>query len=577
MRSRFWAVVLVLVVVGLASSCGRKELSEADISAAIDKWVEEFQPSALSKEEQAAELRWFSDAAKPYRGMKIKSCAEHIKTHSWEADVLAKAFAEITGIEVQHDIIGEGSVVERMQTQMATGTRIYDAYVNDADMVGTHMRKQTCVVLSDYMAGEGKNITNPRLDLDDFLNLEFGQDYDGKQLQIPDQQFPILYWFRYDLFTNPKLMADFKKLYKYDLGVPVTWAAYEDIAEFFTKHVKEIDGKPIWGHLDYGKAGASLGWRFSDAWLSLAGCGDKGLPNGLPVDEWGIRVEDGVPVGCTVERGGALDSPAAVYALTFYIDMIKKYAPSYAAGIQWSEVGPIPGNGEIAQTIYYCGTFSSYPNYTTPGSPVCDADGIPKWRLAPQPRGKYWEEGMKVGYQDAGAWTLPTNVEGKHRAAAWLWAQFCVSKTVCLKKFIVGHTPIRKSTVFHEYWTEERAKKLGGLLEFFRSPARKLFTDTGLNVPDYALLQEQWWHYISAAITGEKTPEEAMRELAAAEDKLLANLFLPKLSPKLSEPKTRDYWIQQPGAPKPEISGRGEAITISYDEMIKQWKETELR
>lgn len=578
MKIRSVIIALALATtVGPISGCGRKELSEADITAAINRWVGEFQPSALSRDEQIAELRWFADAARPYRGMKIKSCAEQIKTHSWEAEVLAKAFAEITGITVQHDIIGEGSVVERMQTQMATGTRIYDAYVNDADMVGTHMRKQSCVVLSDYMTGEGKDVTNPGLDLGDFLNPEFGQDYDGRQLQIPDQQFPILYWFRYDLFTNPDLMADFRKRYGYDLGVPVTWAAYEDIAEFFTRHVKTIDDKPIWGHLDYGKAGASLGWRFSDAWLSLAGCGDKGLPNGLPVDEWGIRVEDGVPVGCTVERGGALDSPAAVYALTFYIDMIKKYAPPYAAGIEWSEVGPIPGNGEIAQTIYYCGTFSSYPNYTTPGSPVCDAEGNPKWRLAPQPHGKYWEEGMKVGYQDAGAWTLPSNVTGKHRAAAWLWAQFCVSKTVCMKKFMVGHTPIRKSTVFHDYWTDERCRKLGGLIEFFRSPARKLFTDTGLNVPDYALLQEQWWHYISAAITGEKTPEEAMRELAATEDKLLANLFLPKLSPKLSEPKTREYWLQQPGAPKPEVSGRGDAVTISYDEMIKQWKDNELR
>ena len=101
MKTRSFGIALALVVVGLVSSCARKELSEADIKAAIDKWVEEFQPSALSKEEQVAELRWFADAAKPYRGMKIKSCAEHIKTHSWEAEVLAKAFAEITGIEVQ--------------------------------------------------------------------------------------------------------------------------------------------------------------------------------------------------------------------------------------------------------------------------------------------------------------------------------------------------------------------------------------------------------------------------------------------------------------------------------------------
>ena len=46
----------------------------------------------------------------------------------------------------------------------------------------------------------------------------------------------------------------------------------------------------VYGHMDYGKKDPSLGWRFTDAWLSMAGVGDKGIPNGLPVDEWGIRV-----------------------------------------------------------------------------------------------------------------------------------------------------------------------------------------------------------------------------------------------------------------------------------------------
>src|SRR5260221_6591160 len=45
-------------------------------------------------------------------------------------------------------------------------------------------------------------------------------------------------------------------------------------------------------HMDYGKKDPSLGWRFTDAWLSMAGAADKGIPNGMPVDEWGIRVAD---------------------------------------------------------------------------------------------------------------------------------------------------------------------------------------------------------------------------------------------------------------------------------------------
>jgi len=40
-----------------------------------------------------------------------------------------------------------------------------------------------------------------------------------------------------------------------------------------------------------------------------------------------------------------------------------------------------------------------------PDSPVTDATGAPLWRVAPTPHGRYWDEGMKVGYQDAGSWT----------------------------------------------------------------------------------------------------------------------------------------------------------------------------
>ena len=139
------------------------------------------------------------------------------------------------------------------------------------------------------MAGEGKDITNPNLDLNDFIGLSFGTFTDGKLYQLPDQQFANLYWFRYDWFQKPELKAAFKAKFGYELGVPVNWSAYEDIADFFTNTVKEIDGQKVYGHMDYGKKDPSLGWRFTDAWLSMAGNGDRGLPNGRPVDEWGIR------------------------------------------------------------------------------------------------------------------------------------------------------------------------------------------------------------------------------------------------------------------------------------------------
>ena len=166
------------------------------------------------------------------------------------------------------------------------------------------------------IAGDGKDFTLPTLDLDDFIGLSFTTGPDGKIYQLPSQQFSNLYWFRADWFERADLKSKFKDIYGYELGVPVNWSAYEEIAEFFSEKVKVLYGQPVYGHMDYGKKDPSLGWRFTDAWFSMAGAGDVGIPNGLPVDEWGIRVEGCQPVGSSVSSGEssapkALDGLAA--------------------------------------------------------------------------------------------------------------------------------------------------------------------------------------------------------------------------------------------------------------------------
>ena len=426
------AVAVALGLAVLANPASADQYTDA-----AKNWIDsEFQPSSLSKDAQMAELEWFIKAAEPFRGMDINVVSETITTHEYESKVLAKAFSEITGINITHDLIGEGDVIEKLQTQMQSNRNIYDAYINDSDLIGTHSRYDAVVPLTDFMAGEGADVTSPTLDLDDFIGLSFTTGPDGKLYQLPDQQFANLYWFRYDWFQRDDLQKQFKDKYGYDLGVPVNWSAYEDIAEFFTNDVKEIDGQKVYGHMDYGKKDPSLGWRFTDAWLSMAGAGDKGIPNGLPVDEWGIRVEGCAPAGSSVTRGGAANGPAAVYALTKYIDWLKAYAPPEAAGMTFGEAGPVPAQGQIAQQIFWYTAFTA--DMAKKGTPVVNDDGTPKWRMAPSPHGPYWEEGMKLGYQDVGSWTLMKSTPLERRKAAWLYAQFTTSKSVSLKKTLTG-------------------------------------------------------------------------------------------------------------------------------------------
>jgi len=98
------------------------------------------------------------------------------------------------------------------------------------------------------------------------------------------------------------------------------------------------------------------------------------------------------------------------------------------------------------------------------------------------------------------------------------------------------------------------------------------FTPTGPNVPDYALLAEQFWHYISPAATGELTVEEAMDQLAAKCDSLLEKLKTPALSPQLNEEKDESYWLEASGSPKAKIEEEEEPRTMPYDEMLERWK-----
>ena len=122
--------------------------------------------------------------------------SETIPTHEYESKVLTKAFEEITGIKVNHQLLGEGEVVQAVQTQMQTGRNLYDAYINDSDLIGTHARLQLAVNLTKWMKGEGKDVTLPTLDIDDFIGKSFTTGPDGDLYQLPDQQFANLYWFQ---------------------------------------------------------------------------------------------------------------------------------------------------------------------------------------------------------------------------------------------------------------------------------------------------------------------------------------------------------------------------------------------
>ena len=103
-KVRRWILISLAILIATISFVQAQDT--AKYMAAAEKWVDsEFNPSTLSREEQLAELKWFIEAAAPFRGMDIKVVSETLTTHKYESQVLAKAFSEITGINIIHDLI----------------------------------------------------------------------------------------------------------------------------------------------------------------------------------------------------------------------------------------------------------------------------------------------------------------------------------------------------------------------------------------------------------------------------------------------------------------------------------------
>ena len=203
--------------------------------------------------------------------------------------------------------------------------------------------------------------------------------------------------------------------------------------------------------------------------------------------------------------------------------------------------------------------------------------------MAPSPHGAYWKDGMKLGYQDVGSVTLLKSTSAERKKAAWLYLQFIVSKSVSLKKSHVGLTFIRESDIWDKSFTE-RAPKLGGLIEFYRSPARVQWTPTGVNVPDYPKLAQLWWQNIGDAASGSKTCAAGDGLARHAQDEVLGRLEKSGVQgdcgPKLNKVESLDYWVERSKkdgniAPQPKLANeKPQGETIDYDTLIKSWPAT---
>jgi glycerol transport system substrate-binding protein len=100
-------------------------------------------------------------------------------------------------------------------------------------------------------------------------------------------------------------------------------------------------------------------------------------------------------------------------------------------------------------------------------------------------------------------------------------------------------------------------------------------------VPDYPKLAQLWWKNVAEAVTGEKTPQKAMDNLADEMDNVMARLEragMAHCAPKLNAKGDPNKWLSDKNAPWKKLANeKPKGETIEYSKMLAAWKEGKAR
>jgi multiple sugar transport system substrate-binding protein len=249
---------------------------------------------------------------------------------------IGNLYEQATGIKVS--VVQEpwGSFGDRFNVAMAAGGTEWDMVVGDSQWIGQGVTAGYYVDLTDFMKSNGidKSVTP--------ATLQYYGEYpagSGKYYGFPTEGDADGWAYRKDLFEDPANMAAFKTQYGYDLAIPTTWAQLKDIATFFTKPDRSMNGVAIYTQKDYD----AITMGFENVMFSWGG-------------KW--QAADN-----TVE--GVVNSPDMVNALQYYKDL---YDCCQAPGLNnafYTETNDAFIGGQVAMTMNYFAFFPALANPST--------------------------------------------------------------------------------------------------------------------------------------------------------------------------------------------------------------------
>jgi multiple sugar transport system substrate-binding protein len=168
---------------------------------------------------------------------------------------LAPEYEKETGTKVDVQLIGRDAIHEKMATLFAAQDSSFDIFNLDYNWIPEFGGAGHLVPLDDAISAEDKA---------DFLPLSLKvATWNNQLLGIPQTIHPALLWYRKDLYTNPKVMADFQAATGQTLAAPKTMDQWLTQVKFFNG--RTINGQKMSGWA----AQAAKGFGNVHTWLSF--------------------------------------------------------------------------------------------------------------------------------------------------------------------------------------------------------------------------------------------------------------------------------------------------------------------
>ncbi len=409
---------------------------------------------------------------------------------------IAKDWTAMTGVKVEGALVGYGPAWhDKIASEFAAKGSGFDLACWDSQSIGEFAGGGHTVLLNPYIEKSDK------LKMSDWspeMLARYGEypDASGKIYALPINADAEGMHYRKDLFEDPKEKSGFKAKFGYNLDIPQTWSQLRDIAEWFTRP-PELYGLGMMGGREYDYITSvtnCLVWVFG---------GELWNPN-------------------TYEIKGYIDSPASIDGVKFYIDLMQ-YCPPGVETWGWDEVNTAFQTGKIAMAhnwFYFFGAMDD-PDQ----NPYADVTGF---AILP---GEVGRDGLFRREYSMGGQGIGISKYSKHVQEAWDFIEWYEMKEQQKRYGAVCQTG-RQDVLDDPDWLNANDYN-----KLFRVAFK--YTNDYWHLPEYAILLDILQEETHNAITGKKSPEQAMADCADRQEKVLEKAgYEIKRTPHVDVPDT---------------------------------------